>query len=120
MKVIHNMAVKFKKYIEDYSIEADTLRELRLAEEELNVGRRMDQIPEKEFSEESKAGVIASEQEEHGFVDHTKQKDFCEVHDVKMKERDGKNGKFYSHNRGTYPNLEWCSGGGFPEERYRD
>lgn len=37
--------------------------------------------------------------------------------DTKMKQREGKFGPFYSHNRGKYPDLEWCSGKGFPDER---
>ena len=42
----------------------------------------------------------------------------CPKHNQPMKERPGKNGKpnYWSHNRGVYPNLEWCSGGGFPGE----
>lgn len=39
----------------------------------------------------------------------------CEVHEVMMKERMGKNGKFYSHSKGQYPDLQWCSGQGFKE-----
>lgn len=40
----------------------------------------------------------------------------CDVHGVKMKEREGKNGKFYSHSRGVYPDLDWCSGLGYKSE----
>lgn len=39
---------------------------------------------------------------------------WCEIHKVKMKERDGKNGKFYSHSK-QLPDESWdyCSGRGF-------
>lgn len=40
---------------------------------------------------------------------------YCQVHEVKMKERTGKNGTFYSHAKGDYPDLKWCSGKGFKE-----
>jgi len=40
---------------------------------------------------------------------------YCQVHEVKMKERIGKNGVFYSHSKGEYPDLKWCSGKGFKE-----
>lgn len=44
--------------------------------------------------------------------------DQCKVHNIQMKERVGKDGKkFYSHSRGKYPDLEWCSGHGFPDEK---
>lgn len=40
----------------------------------------------------------------------------CPKHNQPMRERQGKDGKpnYFSHNRGVYPNLEWCSGSGFP------
>lgn len=38
---------------------------------------------------------------------------YCQLHEVKMKERIGKNGKFYSHSQGDYPDLNWCSGKGY-------
>ena len=34
----------------------------------------------------------------------------CPIHPTMLKERDGKNGKFWSHSMGTYPNLTWCNG----------
>lgn len=37
----------------------------------------------------------------------------CPKHKVDMKQN--KNGKFY-HSRGTYPDLEYCNGFGFPDE----
>ena len=42
--------------------------------------------------------------------------DWCPIHKITMKERMVKNGKFYSHSRGQYPDLIWCSGAGFPEK----
>jgi hypothetical protein len=41
---------------------------------------------------------------------------FCTIHQVKMKERVGRNGKFFSHSQGVYPDLIWCSGSGFKEK----
>lgn len=41
----------------------------------------------------------------------------CPTHSVDMKEKVNKQGeKFFSHSRGTYPNLEYCNGQGFPGE----
>lgn len=42
----------------------------------------------------------------------------CPKHNVPMKERIRKDTgeKHFSHSRGVYPNLEWCNGGGFPDE----
>ena len=42
---------------------------------------------------------------------------FCDLHEVQMKERTGKNGIFYSHSQGEYPKLDWCSGQGWASER---
>lgn len=42
---------------------------------------------------------------------------WCEVHKVKMKEREGKYGTFYSHSQGNHPDLQWCSGSGFKEKK---
>lgn len=43
---------------------------------------------------------------------------FCTVHKVKMKERDGKNGKFFSHARQLDDeSWDWCSGQGYKSER---
>jgi hypothetical protein len=36
--------------------------------------------------------------------------DHCARHNVTMKERDGKNGKFYSHYVGKFPDGSWCNG----------
>ena len=40
----------------------------------------------------------------------------CPKHNQPMRERQGKDGKpnYWSHNKGIYPSLEWCSGSGFP------
>lgn len=46
-------------------------------------------------------------------IEDSSEDDICPVHKVKMKEREGKNGLFYSHNKGIYPDLEWCSGKGY-------
>lgn len=41
----------------------------------------------------------------------------CTVHNIKMKERNGKNGKFYSHARELEENSwDYCSGKGFKSE----
>lgn len=41
----------------------------------------------------------------------------CPLHQSMMlKERDGKNGKFWSHGIGIYPNLTWCNGQASAEE----
>lgn len=42
---------------------------------------------------------------------------YCSIHNVKMKERIGKNGKFFSHARGEFPDLDWCSGSGFKGDK---
>lgn len=42
---------------------------------------------------------------------------YCDVHNVKMKEREGKNGKFYSHARDLGDNnWDYCSGKGWKSE----
>lgn len=42
----------------------------------------------------------------------------CTVHKVQMKERDGKNGKFYSHAREmTDGSWDYCSGRGWKSEK---
>lgn len=54
------------------------------------------------------------DQPEETFVDHTKLSDQCEIHNVKMKERNGKNGKFYSHAHQLKDSTwDYCSGKGF-------
>lgn len=43
---------------------------------------------------------------------------WCEVHKVKMKERTGKNGTFYSHARDLgNNNWDYCSGSGWRSEK---
>lgn len=42
---------------------------------------------------------------------------WCVIHGVQMKEREGKFGKFYSHSRGVYPDMEYCSGYGFGKKK---
>lgn len=42
----------------------------------------------------------------------------CKAHKVMMKERTGQDGSsYYSHSRGTYPNLDYCNGKGFKGEQ---
>jgi hypothetical protein len=43
----------------------------------------------------------------------------CPVHpEANMKERQGRDGKpnYWSHSKGVYPNLVWCSGQGYSDE----
>ena len=43
---------------------------------------------------------------------------FCQIHEVKMKERNGKNGTFYSHARDLgNNNWDYCSSTGWKSER---
>lgn len=87
---------------------ADCKWALQQLKEQVMVRTRTEPIPERtqELVEEQ-----TFEEEMDALVDES----MCSVHNLKMKEKQGKFGKFYSHSRGEYPKLEWCSGKGFPE-----
>lgn len=89
---------------EIYVIRANTFNELKLERElamvfieGLNTILTAEEPidPEEDFEEE---------------MDKVTDPSYCKIHDVNMKEREGKYGKFFSHGIGTYPNLKWCNG----------
>lgn len=43
--------------------------------------------------------------------------DYCDFHQVPMKEREGKYGKFYSHGKKEGENFVWCTGEGWIEHK---
>ena len=79
----------------------------------LELRKEIDSVPiEKELDSVDKPHGHDFEEE----MEELAEESYCKLHKVTMKERMGKNGKFYSHAKGEYPDLDWCSGRGFKNE----
>ena len=89
---------------EIYVCHAESFEELQLAIEEIRVGLNRKEIDRVPINQELEKPVSDPAEE-----------DYCLEHKVKMKARNGKHGVFYSHSKGVYPDLDWCSGHGFPD-----
>lgn len=55
-------------------------------------------------------GLHVEEPPIEAYEEEVAAQDHCARHNVTMKERDGKNGKFYSHYVGKFPEGSWCNG----------
>ena len=64
---------------------------------------------------EEEVRTVSSLDKKEEFVDHTKGSEFCEIHEITMKLRKGKDGaEFYSHSQQLSDgSWDYCSGRGF-------
>lgn len=89
---------------EIFVIHVDTLDELKEKREELMT-----------FISSIKRTPVKEEPDEdfEEAMDKLSSEGFCEIHRTRMDMKEGKYGSFFSHSRGKYPDIQYCSGKGF-------